>query len=326
MIDPRSVNTASSSTGAQNAGRESYDDIDLADIEEALTPLREAIIYIRRHVEADTPQLNKVIERRQSTSALQSEIRDAQLETGPRGAWEENVVLDVLVYMGMTVTGASYILYSIGRLLFSPVSLRAVEALARTTLEMSARAWWMLDPAIRVRERVQRALGEELHTSRQELAALRKGAVPELTEAGSWRINTTLNFARSLGIPLKYERRGTEVLDEFVRPSATTLIEEFVASLGLIERGASMYGWLSSSIHGDTYHLVDLVEGHPTFPKTTLLNLANTLAVPILAFREIHLRLADYVGSISSARAQPYDRLINVLRTCLDSQLPVGVY
>ena len=71
---------------------------------------------------------------------------------GPRGAWDEKVVLDILVYIGMTVTGASYILYSVGRLLYGPVSLRAVEVLARTTLEMSARAWWMLDPAISVRD------------------------------------------------------------------------------------------------------------------------------------------------------------------------------
>jgi hypothetical protein len=212
-------------------------------------------------------------------------------EAGPRGEWDENVVLDVLVYLGMTVTEASYILYSIGRLLYSPVSLRAVEVLARTTLEMSARAWWMLDPDIPVRERVQRALGEELHTSRQELAALRKGALPELTEAESWRINTTLNFARSRGISLKYDKREREVLYGFVRPTSSALMEEFATSLGLAGRGASLYGWLSSSTHGDTFHLVDLGEEQPKVAHVKLSTLANTLTAPVLAFREVHLRL-----------------------------------
>jgi hypothetical protein len=212
-MNSRKADPPPSSPDARNSGNEGYDHIDPADIEEALTPLREAIILIRRHVEADAPQLNKIVERRLIKSVLQSEIRNALLETGPRGEWDEKVILDVLVYVGMTVTGASYILYSVGRLLYSPVSLRAVEVLSRTTLEMSARAWWMLDPGIPVRERVQRALGEELHTSRQELAALRKGALAELTEAESWRVNTTLNFARSLGIPLKYDKGGREVLD-----------------------------------------------------------------------------------------------------------------
>lgn len=326
-MSPRNLDTALGPAGARESGVKGYDHIDPADIEEALTPLREAIIQIRRHVEADAPRLNKVIERRQSRSPLQSEIRDALRETGPRDAWDENVVLDVLVYAGMTVTGASYILYSIGRLLYSPVSLRAVEVLARTTLEMSARAWWLLAPDIRVRERVQRALGEELHTSRQELTALRKGDFSELTEAGSWRIDTTLNFARSLGIPLKHDRRGREILDGFVRPSATTLIEEFATSLGVTGRGASVYGWLSGSIHGDTFHLVDLVEGRPTFPHTKLSSLGNTLTVPVLAFREAHLRLAAYIGDSSSAsRVQPYNHLTKILKACIDSQLPVGIY
>ena len=99
---------------------------------------------------------------------------------------------------------------------------------------------------------------------------------------------------------------GREVIDGFVRPSATALMEEFVTSLGLIGHGASLYGWLSSSTHGDTFHLVDLVEGRPKFPHAKLSTLANTLTVPVLAFKEAHLRLADYIEAYSKLSLKKY--------------------
>jgi hypothetical protein len=76
-MNPRNVDSGRSSTGAQDSGAEDYGHIDPADIEDSLTTLREAIIFIRRHVEADASQLNKIVERRPIKSTLQSEIRNA---------------------------------------------------------------------------------------------------------------------------------------------------------------------------------------------------------------------------------------------------------
>jgi hypothetical protein len=96
------VGGTSSHVGSKASSNEEYDHVSLSDIEEALTPLREAIIDIRRHVEADAPKLNEIIARQSSKSSkstLQSEIRNARLEAGPRGVWDQNVVLDVILYM-----------------------------------------------------------------------------------------------------------------------------------------------------------------------------------------------------------------------------------
>ncbi|MGA4732040.1 hypothetical protein ACPB67_31895 [Micromonospora taraxaci] len=287
-----------------------------------LAPLREALMDIRRHFESDKERLNNSVVR-VSSSPLRREIRAAEAEVGPIGYWTEEAVLDELVVAGLTVEGASYHLYSIGRLLFIPVSCRSVQTLGRTCLEMAARAWWLLEPDIGVRERILRSVGEVLYGARAEVHALRDSGAAELLVRAEHKARDALEWAKYLGLAVRVDKKGFEILDGLVRPKATGLVNDLVASTGGKSRG--VYGWLSAATHGAPFHLVDVVNGHPQPLRINPEWLALTVRPPVIAVREAHQRLACYVGSRSSARFEPYDRLLRELDRCAEVKLPVGV-
>ena len=81
-----------------------------------------------------------------------------------------------------------------------------VAVLARAALEASARAWWHLDPALDITERVRRALAEQL-ASQVELE--RTEDLGEVERPSSRKsIQELVREADVLGFPVKLSKKG----------------------------------------------------------------------------------------------------------------------
>ena len=303
-----------------------FPNITIDDISGALTPLRDALEDVHCHVTADAPKLNKAIGNEKTRSQYREDIDNAESEVGPLGKWNGDVVNDVVIYTGMSLTGASYVASSLGRMLYVPISSRAVESLSRTIIETCAKAWWILDPDISTRARVQRALSDELNNAQQLLFAMKKTNNDTLMTYARQRLHVTVKFVQDLGIVHRSDKRGQVMIEGITRPTMSKLIYNFLSSLGFTTGAPAMYGWLSSAAHGDTLHRVSIGSGLPEPPIVTLADIIPTLRIVVMALRALHLRFADYVGSSSTARTRPYDRLIAALESCQESKLPIGRY
>ena len=138
-----------------------------------LEPLRDSLMSFPRHIQDDIKRLSAKFD--QPGSLFRRDRNEAEHQAGARVTWDPGAVVDVLDISTLGLASTANLASSIGRLLYAPVSLKAVEVLARTALEAAARSWWLLDPEIALHERVTRGVGEALHGLRADAHALSKG-------------------------------------------------------------------------------------------------------------------------------------------------------
>jgi hypothetical protein len=97
----------------------------------------------------------------------------ANTETGPGGPWGDIPPHTALSLAKMKLTVAADHIGSLHKLLQPPLPLFGLMVMARASLEASAKAYWLLDPSISVRDRVARELGDRLDSAREQRDALR---------------------------------------------------------------------------------------------------------------------------------------------------------
>jgi hypothetical protein len=123
-----------------------------------------------------------------------------------------------------------------------------VVTLLRSILEASARAWWLLDPALQPLERVGRAMSEELYSC-NESAKLPSSLRPNLDLGVFERSAVSAGLAWLPGNPPSVGAR---------RPSSTNLTSTFVNAIGGRE-GEVRYRWSSGVVHGTVHGLMSHV-------------------------------------------------------------------
>ena len=96
----------------------------------------------------------------------------ANSETGPAGKWGDEAVHTAMSLASLKLTAAKDHILSVHKLLVPPHSLYGLAVMARASVEASAKAFWLLDPNISVRERVGRSLGEQLYSAEEASSAL----------------------------------------------------------------------------------------------------------------------------------------------------------
>lgn len=113
----------------------------------------------------------------------------------------------------------------------SSPSLFGPMPLARASLEASARAWWLLEPAIGVEQRRCRDLIERLTNLREEICAL--GRHVELEEARMKKealVQRVVRRAAGEGLEVKLTGRTAVRVEGISRPRSSQLIEELLRS------------------------------------------------------------------------------------------------
>ena len=135
----------------------------------------------------------------------------ANIEIGPGGPWCDIPSHTALSLAKMKLTVAADHIGSLYKLLQPPLPLFGLMVLARTSLEASAKAHWLLDPSISVRDRGARELGDRLVSAREQrdaLHLLRPGQVD------SAEVTTVETEAAALGVAPKPPPRMTTLVGD----------------------------------------------------------------------------------------------------------------
>lgn len=146
----------------------------------------------------------------------------------------------------------------------SPVYAHIV--LARASLELASRAWWLFEPAIGLRLRVARGMNERIFG----LAQQRRLPLTEEDDArASERRKELFAEAARLGFQtVPAPPKAPRYLEE-MRPGQTKLIEKLLSANGDASLGALVYGAFSAVAHGTTFGLTSSVKADaPNLPTT----------------------------------------------------------
>lgn len=185
-------------------------------------------------------------------AARSQAAREYQTDDGDRGQVETNYSLAATLLMA-----AENHLEATSRLLVEPLTHYGLFAVCRAAMENSARAWWLLDPDIDVKERVARGLLTRffsLHEAAQVEELMNPDKKWEELQSVA-RARDVAERARAQGFTVTATKRGRFGLEGVERPSTTALLEEVHEELGAV-----MYKYLSASVHGTSYALMQEME------------------------------------------------------------------
>jgi hypothetical protein len=147
-----------------------------------------------------------------------------------------------------------------------PTPVYSHTVVARATLELAGRAWWLLEPAISVRLRIARGMNERIYALSQQIRL----PLPAEEREGARKRRTAL---LDEGSKLKFkkgrvDRKTPPHLDER-RPGQTELIKSMLRMENDESLGAFVYGFYSAVAHGTLFGLTSSVSSeHPNMPKT----------------------------------------------------------
>ncbi|HEX2293782.1 MAG TPA: hypothetical protein VHN37_00560 [Actinomycetota bacterium] len=142
----------------------------------------------------------------------------------------------------------------LGRVLVQPLPQKGILFLCRGVVENGARSWWLLPPGSggSVRERARRGLLERLHDV-QELIAFTVATEDPDAERDLQNLKSRrdgmFDDGRRFGFEVRTKRPFT--VDGLARPTATKLMREINGVDGVL-----LYKFLSGSVHGTTYALL----------------------------------------------------------------------
>jgi len=138
--------------------------------------------------------------------------------------------------------------------------------LARASLELASRAWWLFEPAIGVRLRVARGMNERIFGLSQQ------SRLPLTEEDGARaceRRDALFAEAERLGFQtVPAPPKAPRYLEE-MRPGQTELIKNILSVGDDASLGAFVYGLFSAVAHGTTFGLTSSVTADaPNLPRT----------------------------------------------------------
>ena len=153
------------------------------------------------------------------------------------------------------IQSAGQLLSALTKLLSSEVELFAYQVVARSVVEYSAKAWWLVDAGASTDQRLARFyldnlanLVEMATADRLPEAELAKGIDDLVKRAGKSGLNAILT-----------KRGDVNGFEEVTKIGSTTLVGRFFQAIGY-ESGALWYRRFSAVIHGTPYGLLDFYQ------------------------------------------------------------------
>jgi hypothetical protein len=166
-------------------------------------------------------------------------IEQATSEEGPGGPWTDEPSHTAFSVVNLKLMAAKDHLLSLRKLLEPPITLFGPMTMARASIEASAAAYWLLDPAIPVRQRVARSLGDRLDSAEERANAFRLFIDGWSDDGAGDSIRVE---ASELGVKVQKPPTLTQLVGE--------VMTEHMPSL---ERGKGLYKFMSAISHGTDY-------------------------------------------------------------------------
>lgn len=212
-------------------------------------------------------------------------------ESDFRSSWTERPLYDANGVAAAILLSALDHVRALHRAFDVPPLAWASETLARACAEQSARAWWLLDPEIRARERVARYATEQLYSLREGQRAeheLQSGRDPGelVSEIKEWAEHHNLLVLSESGAPIAVGER---------RLSTTSLLERMLPGLG-----AQLYRSTSPVAHGTVGGVLGFVRSSVSAPDADVsaveIRLSDVLRVTSCAFVAFLPAMARFVS------------------------------
>lgn len=210
--------------------------------------------------------------------------------------------------------------FSLSRLLSLPLTQFAHMAVIRAAIENAARAYWLLDPDLDLRERAGRGLTERF-ASLQEMIGVLTLTDAKQAEEKKRRLAQLISTATELGFSVKKGGHPERYfLAEIRRPSATSL-----AGSILPETGKAMYKLSSAATHGTTYALMLNYRVEPDaeeerrgwitnlVPQLEISSVAVVMSAAAMAFRRAFEKHMNFLGWQSNEWTSYADHVEKVL-------------
>jgi hypothetical protein len=131
-----------------------------------------------------------------------------------------------------------------------PPPAYAIGLVARSVVEVGARAWWIVEPDVTAEVRVARGFVEKLASLRDvdRTSIDTDGRVTPAAVGLSYDAGALIADVRALGMPTERNRRRDTIGGQF-RPSATKLVGQFLER-DMPESCRAVYPLLSANAHG----------------------------------------------------------------------------
>lgn len=151
---------------------------------------------------------------------------------------------------------------SIGKLLASdPPSVFSHMILARSILELTARTWWVDEPAIGHKARVARAMTERVYNFRQQMDLPGADVIGDdgtsVQTRAQAKIGAIIGEAQARGIQVS--PAGMRIADQ-ERPGSTKAVQDYVLLVAGEDVGRQVYSIYSAIEHGTIYGLFQNVQ------------------------------------------------------------------
>lgn len=195
-------------------------------------------------------------------------------------------------YAAIVLSAASNQLEGIARQLVEPIPHLGILAGARAGIENAARAWWLFDPAISVKDRAGRGLADRFYSLHEALKVQRAMHRDDnkFRVTMDRRIRQVTESAERQGFEVAAGRQG-KVVRGYSRRSSTDLLTMIHGVEGEV-----VYRFLSASIHGTAYALLQHLEATED-PRGGM----GYTAVPNSDFRLIGWSLAKTIQTFLGA-------------------------
>jgi hypothetical protein len=201
----------------------------------------------------------------------------------------------------------------------------AHDVLARSSLELASRAWWLFEPSIALRLRVARGMNDRIFGLSQQSHL----PLPQEERArASERLNELFAEAARLGFQtIRDPRTDVHYLEE-MRPGQTELIKKLLSADGDASLGALVYGMFSAVAHGTTFGLTSRVKADaPNLPKTpgvtwgavstNSLNVVTVLTAVIVGTAKAYQHRNEFFGWVSQSWNETAARAIQAAKRSL---------
>ena len=227
-------------------------------------------------------------------SPADAEIRSAQ--TGPGGPWGEEPVQTALSYASLATWTVCDHLNTMATLIepSEGLTLFGLQVMSRSALEAASQAWWLLEPDIGERVRVERSFGVRLRSARDTLRVLGELGVPASDIAASeQRKNEVLRQAAARGIAV-HRRNGQPVGLKSSVPAKGELVAAILEEIDF-GIGKGFYSFLAGISHADPWALHQffnfdqptvgsvVVDGRPSMNFAMVFDLVFLTVLPALS-------------------------------------------
>lgn len=219
---------------------------------------------------------------------LRTKLQAGSLSWGPRE------LRDTLFYGRLLLEAAEDHIRSLRNVCTPPVPALGPGAVARMILEVSGRAWWLLDPSLHPRHRVARFFNELLSDARQMELAM----PPELRSSpGQEWSDRIVAGAEDRGFNIRRSKSGRPIDIEEARPSATILVTQLMQA-ATWDVGELYYRLFSTGVHGGYTTITTQLSGQNYRPrKPPLSELGSGISSSPIAIR---VALAGYFTAFES--------------------------